>query len=93
MNLGAGLPFEAKVPINALHIVGVGPECVEAIIGTHCDISVVANKATAEKVARVDRMSRDGIDHAAGHIGHDIIKPSIVDVEPQRLAVVAAKTR
>jgi hypothetical protein len=46
-------------PGDVLHVVAVGPKSVEGIVGTGSDISVVAEEASAEPIARVNWLSCD----------------------------------
>ena len=47
--------LEPIEPSDALHVVAVGPKGVEHFVGTGSYIGVVAEEASTEPVARVDR--------------------------------------
>src|SRR5258708_40288780 len=51
-----GHELEAVPPYDRLDVVRVGPERVEHVIGTHRDVGVVADEATAKAVGGDDRM-------------------------------------
>ena len=91
MNPSPCLPLETHEPVNALHVVGIRPKRVEAIVRSGRDVSVVANEAAAEKITSIDWLSCNRVGHTRGQVRHHVIQPSIVDKRPQSRAVVSAQ--
>src|SRR5438128_11288944 len=77
---GSGNELGAVEPHHGLQAVAVGPESVEYVVRAGGDISVVTEEATAESIARADRVSGGEVSDSGCEIGNHIIGPLIVVV-------------
>ena len=61
---GGRYELEAVPPDDCLHVVRVCPYGVEVVVGVYGEVCVVTDEASAELVARVDRVRSDRLGRA-----------------------------
>lgn len=91
MNHGTRNPLETAEPIDGLHVIGIGPESVESVVGADGDVRVVAEEGATELVASVDAVGGDRVRHVGGQVADDVIEARVVNVFPESFAVNAAE--
>ena len=77
--------FETVEPSHVLHLVAVGPEGMQNVVGAGSHVGVITEEAAAEAIPGVDALSGHG--GVGAQVVDDVIKPRVVDVITERGAV------
>src|SRR5689334_20645195 len=85
--------LQAVEPNHVLHVVAIRPQRMEGVVGTHRNVGVVAEKATAEAIAGIDRLSGDDPRGTGRKVGYGVVQPRVVDVRAKLLTVDATLGR